>query len=197
MAHYFSPKQDSELRTREFRVRLRGEGITLLAGSGVFSMHRVDPGSRLLIESAEIRPGTRVLDLGCGYGPMGIAIARAFPDCEVVMTDVNERAVALARKNAKLNRIEATILSGDGFAKVEGPFDAILLNPPQSAGKEVCFSLIGQAKGFLRKGGTLQVVARHNKGGKTLSAKMGEVFGDVRDVAKSGGYRVYISEKSR
>ncbi|HLD18841.1 MAG TPA: methyltransferase, partial [Candidatus Nanoarchaeia archaeon] len=136
-----------------------------------------------------------VLDIGCGIGILGIAAAKLF-DANIVMSDINERAVMLAKKNIKLNNIEADIFQGNLYEKInKNDFDVVLTNPPQTAGKEICFQLIDQSKNHLKSNGTLQLVARHNKGGKTLSKKMQEVFGNVKVIAKKAGYWVYFSKK--
>ena len=101
----------------------------------------------------------------------------------------------LTKKNLKLNDVKGKTIQSDGFKKINEEFDAVLLNPPQVAGKDVCFMLIEESFTHLNKGGNLQIVARHNKGGKTLSEKMRSVFGNVEETAKGSGYRVYLSLK--
>ncbi len=192
--HYFSEKPESELRLSKISTRLRNNIFELWTGSGVFSGKKVDKGTALLANDCIIDENSRVLDLGCGYGPIGISIAKAYPSVEVVMTDINNRAAKLARMNRKLHKLKnVSVVQGDMYQKVEGTFDTILLNPPQTAGKEICFKMIEGSKKFLNPNGTLQMVARHNKGGKTLSAKMKEVFGNVEDVSIKSGYRIYLS----
>ncbi len=194
--HYYSEEQESELKLKKISARLRGNELEFWTGAGVFSGKKVDKGSELLANDCIINEKSRVLDLGCGYGAVGIAVAKAFPSAEVVLTDINKRAAKLARMNRKLNRTQNTkVVQGNMYEKVEGKFDAILLNPPQTAGKQVCFEMIGQASNYLNKGGALQVVARHNKGGKTLSKKMRDVFGNLEEVSKKSGYRIYLSRK--
>ena len=193
--HYFTEKPKSELRERTIHAFLRGNALEFQTASSMFSPDRIDLGTELLVNECRIEDGWRVLDLGCGYGPVGIAIAKAFSRAIVVMTDVNERAVAFAKKNAKKNGISATAFQGDGYAAVKDMFfNTILLNPPQTAGKKVCFSMIEEAKLHLLKDGFLQVVARHRKGGRTLSEKMNEVFGNVEVLGIQSGYRIYASQ---
>jgi len=193
--HYFSENQSSELKLSSINARLRGQEIELYISSGVFSVKKVDKGTMLLANKCVINENTRILDLGCGYGPVGISIAREFPSIEVVMTDINNRAVKLARMNKKRYKLKnVSVIQGDIFEKVDGKFDTILLNPPQTAGKDLCFNMIEQSKDYLNKGGTLQIVARHNKGGKTFSEKMNEVFGNVEGIAIKSGYRIYLSK---
>ncbi|MFC1741510.1 class I SAM-dependent methyltransferase [Nanoarchaeota archaeon] len=195
--HYYTEKQRSPFKPVKIRFRVAGIEFDLYTAGGVFSPKKLDNGSRLLIESAILKDGWNVLDFGCGYGVVGIALKKIRPGVDVVMSDVNSRAVKLSRMNAKLNRLDIPVFQGDIFSNKQllgMMFDAILLNPPQTAGKDVCFRMIDEAKVHLVAGGLLQIVARSQKGGKQLSKKMEETFGNVRDVAKGSGFRVYASE---
>lgn len=193
--HYFTKRPQSKEIKKRFTQILRGNEIELETSSGMFSTQKIDLGTKLLIEDSIIPATGKILDLGCGYGSVGIAIKKAFPKTKLFMTDVNERAVRTAKENSAKNRIEAEIKSGDVFeAFPEEKFDAILLNPPQSAGKDVCFRMIEESKEHLNQKGTIQLVARHKKGGETLSKKMLEVFGNVKTVSIKSGYRIYLSE---
>ena len=196
-SHYFSQNQTSDYKEESFITTLRGNTFQFVTASGVFSLKKVDKGSELLINKAVVPNEARsILDLGCGYGPVGIAIAKVFPKAEVLLSDVNERAVFVAKKNIKKNNIaNAEVVVSDGFEKINKNFDVILLNPPQTAGKQVCQNLIEQSFHHLNNGGTLQIVARHQKGGKDLAKFMESLFGNVEDVAKSSGYRVYLGRK--
>ncbi len=191
--HYYSAKQTSTRDLKQFTATLRNTECTFYTSKGVFSKDRIDPGTELLVNKATINPTDRILDLGCGIGIVGISLKKAFPKIEAVMTDINQRAIMLARKNAKLNKVNCKITGGNLYEPVEGKFETILINPPQSAGKDLCFQIIEQAPIYLKKGGRLQLVARHQKGGKSLSKRMEEVFGNVEAIAKKSGYRVYVS----
>ncbi len=192
--HYFTERPSSELVVKEVRMLARGHAFAFRTASGVFSFGRVDAGSLLLAESAAVKPHDAVLDLGCGWGLVGIVIRRAFPSAAVTLTDVNERALKLAAQNAKRNKAAVAILQGSLYEPVKGTqFDAILINPPMKAGRELCYQMIEEAKAHLTPGGTLQLVAMHNRGGRMLEKKMKEVFGNVGTVAKKGGFRVYVS----
>lgn len=194
--HYYSEKQTSTFRPKKIEVALLGKEFEVYTSGGVFSPKKIDKGTKLLIENAEVEKGTRLLDLGCGYGIVGLAVKLANPEVEVVFTDVNQRAVKLTRMNLELNKVKGKVKQGKGFEKLKGEmFDVILLNPPQTAGKKTCFKMIEESKEHLKKKGTLQLVARHQKGGKTLKKKMEEVFGNAEETAKKGGYRVYVSRK--
>jgi len=191
--HYFTKRPTSAPRPRLLRVFINGKEIRLKTSSGMFSPRRVDYATLLLIEN--MRLGEKVLDLGCGYGPIGIAVAVSKPGCSVTMAEINERAAELTRDNLSLNRIfNATVIESDFFEKLEGEkFDTILMNPPMAAGLKKLFEVIAECKEHLEKRGTLQIVARHGKGGERVSGRMEEVFGNVETLAKGGGFRVYQS----
>ncbi|MCX6710005.1 MAG: methyltransferase [Candidatus Woesearchaeota archaeon] len=195
MSHYYSEKQDSPLRLSSFQACLRGKNFEFFTGAGVFSKSGLDEGSILLIEKCIMQDGWKILDLGCGYGAVGIALAGAF-NSDVLMTDVNERALMLAKMNAEKNNVSARVLKSNCYDSIKDEkFDAILVNPPQTAGKEICLKIIIEAQNFLKNGGILQLVARHRKGGETLEKRMESEFGNVREIAKKAGYRIYVSVK--
>jgi 16S rRNA G1207 methylase RsmC len=196
MPHYFSEKQDSDINLKKIKIKINEREMELYTGAGIFSKDELDKGSRLLIENAEIKEKDAVLDLGCGYGVVGISIKKKYSSTKILMTDINERAVMIAAKNIKLhNLLGIEARKSDIFSNIPESFDAILLNPPQTAGREICFKMIEQSEKHLNPGGKLQIVARHNKGGETLSKKMKEVFGNVNTTARGSGFRVYVSEK--
>ncbi len=195
MEHYYSAKQKSPLNIKKIRQKIRNADFELYTSSGIFSKERIDKGTLVLAENMQIAKNSDVLDIGCGIGILGIAAAKLF-DANGMMIDINKRAVMLAKKNIKLNNVEADVLQGNLYDKIKkNYFDAVLSNPPQTAGKKICFQLIEESKNHLKNGGTLQLVARHNKGGRTLSKKMQEVFGNVKVIAKKAGYWVYLSVK--
>jgi 16S rRNA (guanine1207-N2)-methyltransferase len=192
MGHYFSEKQDSELKIKKVNVIIRNKEYEFFTANGVFSSERVDLGTRVLGNYMFIKENDRVLDLGCGIGVIG-KIAKELTQKEVVLVDVNERALMLAKMNLKgLNNI--VIKKSDVFGALQGEkFDVILLNPPQSAGRKLCLRMIAESLEHLNKGGSLQLVARHNIGGSYFENYLKEVFGNVSTLAKKGGFRVYKS----
>lgn len=195
MEHYYSEQQKSFVNTKRINQKIRGVEFFFFTSSGTFSRNRVDRGTLLLAENMIVKKNCKILDIGCGIGVLGIAAARLF-NSNAVMTDINKRAVMLAMNNTRLNNAKAEIYQGNLYEKIKNNyFDVILSNPPQNAGRDICFSIIEDAKEHLKVNGTLQLVARHNKGGKTLSEKMHEVFGNVEVIAKKAGYWVYLSFK--
>ena len=194
MSHYYSQEQESKLILNHINVNLRGISLKLVTSSGVFSKKRIDKGTEHLIKNMIIQPGWKILDLGCGYGAIGLFAAK-LSSTSPYLIDTNKRACQIAKINAKMNNIDAVIINSSLYDAVKDiKFDTILINPPQTAGKEVCFAMISEAKQHLNMNGLLQLVARPNKGGKTLSKKMEEVFGNVNILAKSSGYAVYVSK---
>lgn len=173
-----------------------GVGLRFLTAPGVFSYKRVDTGTRVLIDSMMIPRTGRVLDLGCGWGPIGISIVATHPEISVVMSDINKRAVWLAIENVKLNNVNAEVRWGDLYDPVKHmKFDAVITNPPISAGRDVNTRAISGAHGILVPSGTLQLVVRSNKGRRAISQIMEQVFCNVEEIGKKSGYRVYLSQK--
>lgn len=193
--HYFSQQPAARGGRRLLSVNLRGQELRLVTEAGVFSRDRVDRGTRLLIAHLELAPGDDVLDLGCGYGVVGLVAARLAPEGRVVMVDINARAIALARENALANGItNAEARRGDAFAPVAGErFHVITLNPPIRAGSAMVHRLIADSRAHLRPGGRFYLVGRTQQGVLRLGAKMAEVYGAVEEVAKGGGYRLFLS----
>ena len=194
--HYFTKIPRSTLKKSIIRCTVAGISVLLHSGSGVFSKDKLDTGTAVLLEHMVLPKTGQVLDLGCGIGIVGIVVKRKAQDLEVFMSDINERAVQLAKKNAKENRVDAEVRSGDGFAPWEGEkFDCILLNPPQHAGKDTCFQLIEGASKHLTHKGTFQLVARRKKGGASLAKHMEDIFGNVEEIGKKSGFGVWVSRK--
>jgi len=194
--HYFVKRPKSKPDLGVLRTYFRGRLFEFVTASGVFSKTRIDPGTRLLIEFMTLPERGSVLDVGCGYGPLGIAAATFNPNLKVVMTDVNERAVWLAKENAKRNALQnVKVKQGLLYEPVgDMKFEAILSNPPITAGMKVVEPLITEAPKHLVKDGLLQVVVRSKIGGKRLTNLMNRAFGNVDILARKGGYRVLLSK---
>jgi 16S rRNA (guanine1207-N2)-methyltransferase len=194
--HYFSEKPAAPGgRPYTIETDLRGFTLRLATEAGVFSRERVDRGTRLLIKHIQVEPTDRVLDLGCGYGAVGVVAALLAPEGRVTLVDINHRAVDLARRNLRLNAVaNAEVHHGDGFAPIHGrTFDLIAINPPIRAGVPLVHRLIEEAKDHLSPGGRFYLVGRTKQGVIRISEKMSQVFGGVEEVAKGGGYRLYVS----
>lgn len=196
--HYYTKTPQTASNRRTIEVELRGHKLRLSSDAGVFSRDGVDYGSRTLIGMMEFGEDADVLDLGCGYGPIGLAAARLAPRGHVTMLDINERAVALANENAAANGIvNAKAMQSDLYEAVsERRFDVILSNPPIRAGKSVVHRILTEAREHLKPGGALWIVIQNKQGAPTAKAKLEEVFGEeaVEEIGKDKGYRIYRAE---
>lgn len=190
--HYYTRRPGAAHAETSFSVTLRGMDFRFVTDAGVFSRERVDFGSLLLIEAMEIGPADTVLDLGCGYGPIGIVAARLAPQGFIYMVEINERAAELARRNLEANAIaNAEVRVGDGLEPVAGiAFDAVVTNPPIRAGKATVYRLLDEAHAALKPGGSLWVVVQNKQGAPSMKRKLEALFGNVEDVARQAGYRV-------
>jgi 16S rRNA (guanine1207-N2)-methyltransferase len=197
--HYFSKNPTSPEKRGLIKCILRGIDLELLTASGIFSYKRIDNGTRLLVESMVLPNEGGFLDLGCGYGVIGITAALINSCLEVTMTDVNSRAVALTAENAiRNNAMNITTRLGSLYEPVvDVKFETIVTNPPISAGiASVVEPIIINAPEHLKVGGSLQLVVQSNKGGRTIAALIEEAFGEVQILARGGGYRVLKGVKN-
>ncbi|MGG1615947.1 class I SAM-dependent methyltransferase [Paenibacillus sp. NRS-1782] len=196
--HYYSKRPETAHERRSLETVLRGRTYHFASDSGVFSKQGIDYGSRVLIEAIQLPAQASVLDVGCGYGPIGLTAATLVPNGHVTMVDINERAVQLAIENAERNGItNVTIKQSDLFEQVKADrFDVILTNPPIRAGKETVHTIFELAYEHLNEGGALWVVIQKKQGAPSASAKMESLFGRVEEVTKDKGYRILKAEKS-
>ncbi|MCF7799022.1 methyltransferase [Candidatus Woesearchaeota archaeon] len=196
MTHYFDKEQQSELSEEEITVRLFGKLFKFYSASGLFSREHLDNATKLLVENCELTSGQKVLDLGCGWGAVCLLIGERCSYLKLFACDSNTRAVAYTKKNARKHNISVIVKQSNILDNQDKDFDVILTNPPYVAGRETCFDFINQSFEHLKQGGSLQLVARHNKGGKMLEKHMQDIFDNVTVLAKSGGFRVYKSVKN-
>ncbi|RAP73240.1 class I SAM-dependent methyltransferase [Paenibacillus montanisoli] len=195
--HYYTRTPNTAHDRHLLETELRGYKLRFVTDSGVFSKSGIDFGSRVLVDALQISYNARVLDVGCGYGPMGITAAKLAPKGHVTMMDINERAVALAAENVKLNGIiNATVLQSDIYERVKGQaFDTIITNPPIRAGKEVVHRIFEEGAELLVPGGSMWVVIQKKQGAPSAAAKLEAVFGNVEEVTKDKGYRILRAQK--
>lgn len=195
--HYYAARPKSKAKFGKISTYLRGRPFEFLTASEVFSKKRVDLGTRVLIESMVLPEKGYVLDIGCGYGAVGIVAAASNPNLQVVMVDVNERAVWLAKQNIEINSISnAEVRRSFLFESLEDlTFNCILSNPPVSAGLETVKSIIVGAPKHMANNACFQMVVRSKIGKKRLKTLLEDAFGNTKVLARKSGYRVFISEK--
>ena len=191
---YYEEHPDVAHDIHEITVELLGQTLRLLTDSGVFSKKMVDYGSQVLLNTLDFQQGERLLDVGCGYGPLGIALAKA-QGLDVTMIDINQRAVALAQKNAEKNGVKAQIFQSNLYDNVTGTFQHIISNPPIRAGKKVVHTVIEESIQYLDDGGDLTIVIQKKQGAPSAKAKMEDIFGNCEIIKKDKGYYILRSVK--
>lgn len=197
MSHYYSEEQIVESKERIISFNLGNQSLNLTTDSGVFSKGGVDFGSDLLVKTfLEDASPDRILDVGCGYGTMGLMVAKHYPESTIHMVDVNERALSLSERNSKANNIRnTTIYKSDGLNEITEQFDAVITNPPIRAGKEVVHRILEDSAKVLNNNGALYVVIQKKQGMPSAKKKMEEVFGNVVVLKKDKGYYILKSVK--
>lgn len=204
---YWNPRPTAPARDGVVEVRVRGAAPLILATqSHTFSPRRLDPGTALLLETLLThfsRPGAptpeRIADLGAGYGPIGLVLARRFPDAAVDLIEANTRAADVARDNARrLGLAGARILTGDANALWPelDPYDLVVTNPPIRAGRAVYAPWLTGSARVLRPGGGFWFVCRTAQGATTLQTLLAAALGNAEVVARRSGYRVVRGERN-
>ena len=194
--HYYTRNPASESRPVDCEYVYRGIPLAFRTDAGVFSKGEVDDGTDLLLKSLPEEMAGDILDLGCGWGVIGICVARRWPDTRVTMADVNLRALELAQGNAERNRAEVRCLESDGMEALKGSlFDAVITNPPIRAGKQVIYRMFADAEECLRPGGSLILVIRKQQGAESCLRYLQTLFPKVEKTAKSGGFWVLTATK--
>ena len=186
MGHYFINDDNLKSNIKEFEVKIKDELFKFKTDNGVFSKGELDYGTRLLIETVlknDIKGD--ILDLGCGYGPIGIIVNR-LKNVNVDMVDVNKRAIHLTKLNIKENDLlNVNCYLSDGFVNINKKYDVIISNPPIRIGKNKLYNLIISAKDYLNDNGIIYVVIRKEQGAKSF----------INDMSKY--YKIDILEKSK
>lgn len=189
MAHYF--ENDDKIKTNESKkdVFINNNRYSFITDNGVFSKKRLDFGTRTLLESLDLSKITgNVLDIGCGYGPIGIYVAKN-TDANVHMIDINRRSLDLARKNAELNHVYVSIYESDAYQNVTEKFDFIISNPPIRVGKNILYQILFDAKKYLKENGELWIVVHKDQGAKTVMRDLKSEY-NVTLVTKNKGFYI-------
>ena len=194
MNHYYTDNSDLSSERRQFTYYFDNEVFRFTTDNGVFSKNNVDYGSYILIRSIYLKDlGKSLLDLGSGYGPIGIILKRFHPDLAVEMAEVNPRAVELSILNSRENKTDIRVHLCDDITSLDHKFDTIVLNPPIRAGQAVIYDLYERSKLMLNESGHLYIVIRKAQGAKSSIAKLETLFAHVQVIEKDGGYYVVDS----
>jgi 16S rRNA (guanine1207-N2)-methyltransferase len=182
---------------KSFDINLKNTAFKFYTDSGVFSKNYIDFGTNLLINTIEINESIKdVIDIGCGYGPIGLFVAKTNPKTHVYMYDINLRAIELAIKNKSENKIEnVEIKQGFLFEHVTKKVDMIISNPPIRAGKEVVFKLYEEAYETLKENGVLYVVIQKKQGAPSSVKKLESLFKFVTIINRDKGYWILLAKK--
>lgn len=195
---YFTENPTVDHDEHHVNYHLNGINLNLTTDAGVFSKNRVDYGSGVLIEQMldQDLPSGNILDVGCGYGPIGLFAAKKWPDRQVDMVDVNERAMDLARRNAAANGAgNVNIFASDRYQAVTGQYAMIVTNPPIRAGKAIWSSILSEAKDHLTDGGILLVVIQKKQGAPSAKKLMAASLGNCEILTRDKGYYILKSVK--
>jgi 16S rRNA (guanine1207-N2)-methyltransferase len=197
MSHYYTNQSATKSKPKLIKAYFPFQEFDFVTDHGVFSKNTIDFGSRLLITTAMHElPDGRMLDVGCGYGPIGIVLASLKPTQRMDMVDINDRALMLAKENVRKNKLaNVDVFFSDMYQHITEDYAMILTNPPVRAGKHTVHAIIEQAKQHLIVNGSLWVVLQVKQGATSAQDKMQDVFGNVEVKAKDKGYVILRSHK--
>ncbi len=190
MEHYFTNNPDLKSEIRKLPYTFANTSFTFLSDNGVFAKNKIDYASSFLVTSFlnthPVLNGSKVLDVGCGYGFIGITINK-ITAAEVDLIDVNKRALHLCERNIKLNKVRCNTFYSDCYDSVKNKYDYIITNPPIRAGKEVVNKILLEAKEHLSVSGELWCIIHKDQGAKSTK-KLLETCYNVEVVGKSKGF---------
>ena len=190
MAYYFDKNTDVTSDEKVIHVSINNQIYNFYTDNNVFSKKFLDFGTRTLLESINIDDiKGDVLDFGCGYGPIGIYIKKNC-NCNVDMIDINDRALNLARKNARLNNVSVNIFESDIYSNVTKKYDNIITNPPIRVGKKILYEILFKASEYLKENGNIYLVINKNQGAKSLLKDLKKVY-DVIILEKNKGFYIF------
>ena len=194
--HYYSADPGSVSEERVIVYPSPVGELSFTTDRGVFSGSRVDFGSDLLIRTVaklESAPAS-LLDIGCGYGPIGLSLGLLWPAAALTMADVNERAMNLAVRNAEALHRAATVVHNIDDPP-QGPVELVVTNPPIRAGKATVYGIFAQAESLLAAGGRLYVVIQKKQGADSAVRELSRLFGNCETVARDAGFHILRAVK--
>lgn len=195
LEHYFTNNENLKSEIKEINYVFDNKEFIFLSDNGVFSKDKVDFGSKSLVETflASKDKKGNVLDVGCGYGFMGITISKIL-NCHVDMIDINKRALHLSRKNVLKNQVDAEVIESNIYENVTGKYDYIVTNPPIRAGKKVVLEILESAKDYLIDNGELWFVIRKDQGAKSIAKHLENSY-FCEEVCKNKGFYIFKAKK--
>ena len=189
MHQYFEDNTDLKSEIKEVKENIGNKTYTFKTDNGVFSKKGLDFGTRTLLETIPIEEiKGKVLDIGCGYGAIGIFVA-SNTEAVVDMTDINSRSLELAKKNVILNNVRANVQYSNIYKDITDKYDYIITNPPIRVGKKVLYEILFKAKEHLKDNGELWLVINKDQGAKSLLKDLSETY-EVSLVTKNKGFYI-------
>ena len=196
MEHYYSQDPSSKSEERIITYELNGVKYQFISDNGVFSKNHVDFATDFLLQTIYSKVVGDILDVGCGYGVIGICLSKNPQVTSATMLDINRRALELARRNCHQNKAsKVKIVESNGFENIQERFDTIITNPPIRAGKEVIYAMYQDAKEHLREEGKLFLVINKKHGAPSTIRFLQEVYGNCEIVDKKAGFHVLMCTK--
>ena len=215
MSHYFSEKQEVKSDRKIIRYEIENRNFEFVTDNGVFSKTKVDFGTDVMLKvflrenSNKKNQKFDVLDIGCGYGVVSVVVKSFFKNSRTVSSDVNERALELARENLFKNGVvksndsedndfgnsDFKVIKSFAFDNISEKFDVILSNPPIRTGKQTIFQIYEKSFEHLNENGEFYCVIQTKHGAKSTQKKLEEVFGNCETLEINAGYRIFRSVK--
>ncbi len=199
MEHYFTDTSTEDVR-KNIEYYINEEKIPFVTSNAVFSKTRVDFGTNLMIktflEKEEDATG-KILDIGCGYGVVGVTLAKYLDNVSITMVDINDRAIELAKENCINNKVEnkTEVFQSNIYSNVKQKYNYILSNPPIRAGKDVIYEIYEKAFEHLEEDGLLYVVIQKKQGAKSSKDKIESIFGNCTLINRDKGYHILLAKK--
>lgn len=182
-----------------FDTTLCDQKLRLHSTWGIFSPREIDAGTALLLKYVDIAKDADCLDLGCGYGPIGLTMAKLAPQGKTLMVDKDFMAVEYSNKNAKVNKIDnAEAILSNGFQHIEKDrrFDVVISNVPAKVGKEMMTLMLNDAKRHLKTDGEIFLVTINGLR-QYMKRNLNEVFGNYKKLKQGPGYTVSYARRER
>lgn len=180
-----------------FEAELCGQPFTFLSTWGIFSPREIDEGTELLLKYLEVNPSDNCFDLGCGYGPVGLVMAKLAPQGKTLMVDKDFMAVEYSNRNAQLNKLpNAQAMLSNGFQHIDPSlrFDVIASNIPAKVGKEMMTILLHDMKKHLKPNGRIYLVTINGLR-EYMKRNLQEVFGNYSKLKQGKNYTISYSEQ--
>lgn len=177
MSQYFNNDNMIKSERRLISFKIFDKEFKCYTDNGVFSKGKFDYGTKLLLENITFnKKCAKVLDLGCGYGVVGIVLKTLYPEFKIDMVDVNLRCIKLTKDNLKYNKLDCKVFVSDVYGSINNKYDYIITNPPIRAGKNIVRKFLLDSYNYLNDGGEVWFVMRKNHGVKSILNEVNDRF---------------------